>query len=352
FTLKNVQITEVITNPNQVETPVISPAVSDIFEPTEISIACATEGTTIYYTVDNTDPSTASTQYSVPFTVSANTTVKAIAVKSGLSNSEVATKTYTFPTEVANIAAFLAVSGNDYYKITGAVTVVYQNGQNLYIHDATGDVLVYGTTTQTLTNGKVLTGLSGKLGTYGGSPQITNPVLPATATDGTAIVATVKNLATLTTADHATYIKAERVQFIKDVTYSTSATVNDTLVTPVGFVVRDNFRLGGSVVAGTNYDITGFVSFYNGAAQLFPVEIVVSTPAAVTTPQNVAAKIYSANGNLIVTVEQAQTIEIFNALGQKIITKNIVAGINTIPVNTRGILFVKADGKINKVYVK
>ena len=55
----------------------------------------AEEGTTIYYTTDGSEPTTASAVYSEPFTVSETTTVKAIAVKEGLyNNSEVITAEY------------------------------------------------------------------------------------------------------------------------------------------------------------------------------------------------------------------------------------------------------------------
>lgn len=60
---------------------------------TQVTIS-ADQGATIYYTTDGSVPTTASTQYSAPFTLSATTTVKAIAKIEG-SISTVATKTFT-----------------------------------------------------------------------------------------------------------------------------------------------------------------------------------------------------------------------------------------------------------------
>ncbi len=79
-----------------VKTPVISSKDGTTFTSTqEVTITCATEGATIYYTTDGTDPSTSSTKYEKSFTISATTTVKAIAVKEGMKNSAVATATFT-----------------------------------------------------------------------------------------------------------------------------------------------------------------------------------------------------------------------------------------------------------------
>ena len=80
---------------NTVATPVISPNSGTFTSSQEVTITCATEGAIIYYTVDGTDPSTSSTKYEKSFTISATTTVKAIAVKEGMKNSAVATATFT-----------------------------------------------------------------------------------------------------------------------------------------------------------------------------------------------------------------------------------------------------------------
>lgn len=57
----------------------------------EVTITC-TGATGIYYTTDGSTPTTSSTSYSVPFTVTSGTAVKAIATHPGYLNSDVATK--------------------------------------------------------------------------------------------------------------------------------------------------------------------------------------------------------------------------------------------------------------------
>ena len=81
-----------------VATPVISPASKEFMkgETVNVSITTETEGATIYYTTNGTTPSASNgTKYADSFEVNSTTTVKAIAVKEGCIDSEVASATYT-----------------------------------------------------------------------------------------------------------------------------------------------------------------------------------------------------------------------------------------------------------------
>jgi len=77
-----------------VATPVLS-AASSFTGTKSITITCATDGASIYYTTDGSTPTVSSTPYTAAFTISATTTVKAIAVKGGMTDSEVVSATYT-----------------------------------------------------------------------------------------------------------------------------------------------------------------------------------------------------------------------------------------------------------------
>ncbi|MDR2511527.1 MAG: chitobiase/beta-hexosaminidase C-terminal domain-containing protein [Bacteroidales bacterium] len=86
---------EVVTTPEQVATPVISPAAGTYDAAQTITISCTTEGAAIYYTTNGDEPTTESNLYSEGgFTLSASATVKAIAVKDYLLDSEVAEAAY------------------------------------------------------------------------------------------------------------------------------------------------------------------------------------------------------------------------------------------------------------------
>jgi len=75
---------------NSVAVPVISGS-SPFEESTQVSIS-GPDGASIYYSVNGDDPDTNDTLYTQPFTVDETTTVKAIAIKDGVSSS-VASKT-------------------------------------------------------------------------------------------------------------------------------------------------------------------------------------------------------------------------------------------------------------------
>ena len=79
---------------NTVATPTFSPAGGTYYEPQTVSIDCNTEGATIYYTTDGTEPTIESSVYSSPLVIANSTTVKAIACKEGMENSNVATAEY------------------------------------------------------------------------------------------------------------------------------------------------------------------------------------------------------------------------------------------------------------------
>ena len=80
-----------------VATPVITPNGGEIEAGTTISISCATEGATIYYSTNGAEPTTV---YSAPFALNNVATVKAVAKKEGWNDSEIAAASFTIKQEV------------------------------------------------------------------------------------------------------------------------------------------------------------------------------------------------------------------------------------------------------------
>lgn len=74
--------------------PVATPASGEVASGDTVALSCATAGATIYYTTDGSVPDDTSTVYSAPIAITAATTIKAIAVKTGLVSSGVATFVY------------------------------------------------------------------------------------------------------------------------------------------------------------------------------------------------------------------------------------------------------------------
>ena len=79
--------------PTKCITPMFDPGAGTYSTAQNVSIL-STAGATIYYTTDGSTPTTSSSVYSTPISVTADMTIKALAVKAGLDNSDVAEAVY------------------------------------------------------------------------------------------------------------------------------------------------------------------------------------------------------------------------------------------------------------------
>ncbi len=126
----------------QVATPIITPQTGTYSTGQNITIACATSGATIYYTTNGSDPTTSSAAYSAPISVSSTTTIKALAAKSGMTNSNIASSILTFPAaQPGNITQikFFPMAGLESRSNGGAFDVSNdrQNWTTIYTIPAT-----------------------------------------------------------------------------------------------------------------------------------------------------------------------------------------------------------------------
>jgi hypothetical protein len=78
-----------------VSTPQFSPSPGTYGSTQNVTITCATSGATIYYTTNGDTPTTSSTEYAGAVEIAVTTTLKALAVKTGLDDSSVQSGTYT-----------------------------------------------------------------------------------------------------------------------------------------------------------------------------------------------------------------------------------------------------------------
>ncbi len=79
---------------NFAASPVFAPESSVFNDPISVTISCRTDGATIRYTTDESDPTEASALYEGPVVITDTTTFKAVAFKIGKDPSPVVTKTY------------------------------------------------------------------------------------------------------------------------------------------------------------------------------------------------------------------------------------------------------------------
>lgn len=88
----------------------------------------------IYFTIDGTEPTKASNEYTAPIVVSKAMTIKAIAIEEGSENSDVSTFSYTFAEKVKNITSSVPTES------------VVQSGEVVRLNCATKDARIYYTT--------------------------------------------------------------------------------------------------------------------------------------------------------------------------------------------------------------
>jgi choice-of-anchor A domain-containing protein len=95
----------------QADAPKFSLAAGTFTGVQSVSITDTTSGATIYYTTNGNAPTTGSTVYGGPITVSSTETIKAIAAAAGYSNSTVASAAYTIKPGVAATPTFSPAAG-------------------------------------------------------------------------------------------------------------------------------------------------------------------------------------------------------------------------------------------------
>ncbi len=260
-----------------VDTPIFSPAEGAVEAGTKVEINCSTEGAKIYYTTDETDPTSASTPYNAETGIIVNEamTIKAIAVADGLDDSEVATAAYTIKkTTVADIAEFISLAETspvDELTIESPVTAVYQNGQNLYVKDHSGWLLVYGEIGQNYTNGDVIAaGIKGKSQNYNGTYELSSPIASTFAAGVADIPVEPEEVTAVTAEDVNKYV------IVKGSTISGVSGKNATLTVGSTTIALYN-NLGINLTAGSNLNVTGFVNVFNQTVQIVPTEITTAT---------------------------------------------------------------------------
>jgi hypothetical protein len=278
--------------------PTFSIGTATYYEAQTVEIS-QSEADDIYYTIDGTEPTTASTVYTGAITVSETTTIKAIAISGNLT-SDVASATYTivYPTEVKSIAEAIATESGTAINVNFPLTVAYVNGGNIFATDAAGDFIQVFIYNSGLKTNDVIP--AGWIATYTLYSNYTPEFVPVstlpTATETAEFTAAAVDPASISTDMVNSVVVLNGVSFTEatpDTKTNFTGTVGETELT-----FRNNYTID-SVEAGT-YDVTVVVTVYSGNVQLYPISYSVSGESGINTVSAAAtattAEVYNLQG--------------------------------------------------------
>nr|WP_240758504.1 FN3 associated domain-containing protein [Lysinibacillus sp. SGAir0095] len=139
-------IEDVVEDASKVRTITASTTSTSIPTGTAVELSTLTDEATIYYTTDGTEPTVENgMEYTAPIVITEKTTLKAIAVKEGLSNSDVFSISYDVYDGVVSISDIQGeghtspMDGTTVEGVEGIITSVYELNNQQYFHMQTPD---------------------------------------------------------------------------------------------------------------------------------------------------------------------------------------------------------------------
>lgn len=360
---------------NSVSIPVISPATSHVWQPFEAEITSATAGATIYYSLVGEDGPW--TEYTEKINVTETTTIWAYAEKEDMDDSAVRTVTYTFPTEVANIAALRAgVQDGRLYKLTGEaiVTLKVANRNQIYIQDATGAILIDDANPKKLTSDyNVGDGIVGLIGSVGHFRQMIQ-IAPVTDAGGANSTGNVVEPAIVTISELGMGHDAQLVT-VKGVSITRLTTgTGDDIVTIENFESAKNYVINddsegilrtaysdldyiGALIPTAKQDITGFVLRFDNDYQLVPrslADIVTSSTVSVGDVTLADVVVYTdavLNQLKVVGSKELAQVELVNTVGAvvksvKVNSNNASVAMSELPKGVYIVRITSVDGSV------
>ena len=252
-----------------VAAPVFAPENNTHFTGTlDVTITCATEGATIYYSTDGENY----TEYTAAVPITESTKMYAYAQLDEVKSTTVIVNYYK-DIEVANIAEANALDKGDDFVFNGEAIVTYQwkNTKNDYIStwikDGIGYGLIYGKEVpEPLAQGTVLNdGWSGQKEVYNGVPEFKFP----NGVEASEDVVTVEpvEMATVDTLDVNKYI----IMKGQTLTLDATDTTNCTWTNADGLKFYNQFfkTEGLNIESGKTYDVVGIATIFKNAPEVY-----------------------------------------------------------------------------------
>jgi hypothetical protein len=214
---------------------VFSPAPGEYVNFVNVSLSTPSPDSTIYYTMDGSDPDVNSTEYTGPITVTSNTTIKAIAVSGDLDPSPIATAAYMLEfNDAATLTELRNSALGQSYRFSGEAVVTYARAtrNQKYLMDSSGGILVddnSGRITSTYVTGDVISGLIGNLGAFNGQRQFVPQLNPGDATATAPVEPVTITLAELDLNVHESMlVRIENVSFLSTGNFAGNTNYNIT----------------------------------------------------------------------------------------------------------------------------
>ncbi len=319
---------EVIT----LEKPIISPEKTTFNDGENIEVTItAEEGATIHYTLDGNDPTKESGVYSAPISITETTTVKAIAVKEGCENSEVAEATYTAIDP--NAAAFEIIAEEQGYANGDAVeTLTFGDVTATLAKGSNNNAPKYYTT------GKAIRAYGGNTITFTCATNVLINKIEFTFSSG--------EDSNEITADCGTYSDGVWNGSSNNVVFAIGGTSGHRRVAAIKVTYATQPQPSG-LVATLTVGEAGYATLYLGAAVQIPegvsAYIVTGTSNGYAMMTEVTG-IIPANTGLILEAESGEYEFAFYDKGTADVTGNLLTG-SLYPMNVEEEAYVLADGE-------
>ena len=124
-----------------VDTPTLAPEPGIFEEPLDVSLSCTTEGASIFYTTDGTDPDEIFTLYTSPIHLDVTTEIRARAYKTGQEPSEVASGLLTISSQALSISV-TNIGGNPVRAVVEVYSDINDWEDYSNITDTNGELII------------------------------------------------------------------------------------------------------------------------------------------------------------------------------------------------------------------